>query len=472
MKGLFQSNLGKKDEGLELVRQGLKLNLKSHVCWHVYGLLHRADRNYEEALKCFRNALRFHPDNSQIMRDLAVLQTQMRQYSALCDTRYQLLVLRPALKMSWIGLAVAYHLDGRHHQAVGVIDALLEGFPLPDGGTGQPSDNTHTELVLYKTMILEESGSLQAALHALESPHLSPAPGSQVLQKKASLLLSLERFSESLNVYHALLQSNGDSKEALIGYVKCRLRLDPTLPALHVIKSLLDAHPKSLLLRSALLSLAGPDDLSALLEQHVLPMVRRGIPNSFNMVRHMYERKELLPSLASFINVLLEEIRAAPADCSSSCWLRLMVAQHFSLIGKHTEAIFHMEAAAKVESGCPEFFLYYAKILRRAGCLDKAADCMDSARRMDLSDRCLNSATVKYFLRAGRIDRAKELVTLFLKKNDMETQLNDLVEMQAIWFSYEMGLAFQQKGDHRKAVEYFGHILKVIWRRGSCVYRV
>jgi N-alpha-acetyltransferase 15/16, NatA auxiliary subunit len=39
MKGLTLSNMGpeKKEEAYELVRRGLKADLKSHVCWHVYG---------------------------------------------------------------------------------------------------------------------------------------------------------------------------------------------------------------------------------------------------------------------------------------------------------------------------------------------------------------------------------------------------------------------------------------------------
>jgi len=40
MKGLIlsvQEKAGVKPEAYELVRRGLKNNLKSHVCWHVYG---------------------------------------------------------------------------------------------------------------------------------------------------------------------------------------------------------------------------------------------------------------------------------------------------------------------------------------------------------------------------------------------------------------------------------------------------
>lgn len=52
----------------------LQNDLKSHVCWHVYGLLYRSDREYREAIKCYRNALRIDPDNIEILRDLSLLQ--------------------------------------------------------------------------------------------------------------------------------------------------------------------------------------------------------------------------------------------------------------------------------------------------------------------------------------------------------------------------------------------------------------
>lgn len=46
--------------------------------WHVYGLLQRSDKKYDEAIKCYRNALKLDKDNLQILRDLSLLQIQMR----------------------------------------------------------------------------------------------------------------------------------------------------------------------------------------------------------------------------------------------------------------------------------------------------------------------------------------------------------------------------------------------------------
>ena len=37
-------------------------------------LLYRSDREYDEAIKCYKNALRMDPGNLTVMRDLALLQ--------------------------------------------------------------------------------------------------------------------------------------------------------------------------------------------------------------------------------------------------------------------------------------------------------------------------------------------------------------------------------------------------------------
>lgn len=59
MKGLVLTHMGRREEGIELVRKGVRLDLTSHICWHVYGLIHKGEKNYEEALKCYTQALRF-----------------------------------------------------------------------------------------------------------------------------------------------------------------------------------------------------------------------------------------------------------------------------------------------------------------------------------------------------------------------------------------------------------------------------
>ena len=59
MKGLILNCLNRKEEAYDHVRKGLRNDLTSHVCWHVFGLLQRSDRKYDEAIKAYRNALRW-----------------------------------------------------------------------------------------------------------------------------------------------------------------------------------------------------------------------------------------------------------------------------------------------------------------------------------------------------------------------------------------------------------------------------
>ena len=57
-----------------------------------------------------------------ILRDAAHLQTQLRLYDGLVETRHTLLRLRPQLRQNWIALAVAYHLSGNLAEAKSVLE--------------------------------------------------------------------------------------------------------------------------------------------------------------------------------------------------------------------------------------------------------------------------------------------------------------------------------------------------------------
>lgn len=54
MKGLILNCMGKHEEAMEIVKRGLTSNLKSHICWHVFGLVQRSDKKYDEAMKAYK----------------------------------------------------------------------------------------------------------------------------------------------------------------------------------------------------------------------------------------------------------------------------------------------------------------------------------------------------------------------------------------------------------------------------------
>lgn len=56
-----------------------------------------------------------------------------------------------------------------------------------------------------------------------------------------------------------------------------------------------------------------------------------------------------------------------------------------------------------------------AMVLKRAGDALGAAQAMEEARLLDGQDRFLNGKAAKYWLRAGEVKRAEELVAMFTK---------------------------------------------------------
>src|SRR3569833_3362076 len=63
MKALILNGQGKTEEAFALGKEALTIDMKSHICWHVYGLLYRTNKNFEEAIKAYRFALRLEPES-------------------------------------------------------------------------------------------------------------------------------------------------------------------------------------------------------------------------------------------------------------------------------------------------------------------------------------------------------------------------------------------------------------------------
>lgn len=103
MKGLVYNSMGEKDKAYELAKLGVRYNIKSAVCWHVYGMIYRSDKNYKEAIKCFQMAVRFNPNNLQIVRELSVLQIQIRDMPGFTASRLDLVRQQGGLRSNWLG---------------------------------------------------------------------------------------------------------------------------------------------------------------------------------------------------------------------------------------------------------------------------------------------------------------------------------------------------------------------------------
>lgn len=209
MKALILNAQGKTEEAFALGKEAVNVDFKSHICWHVYGLLYRTNKNFPEAIKAYKMALRHEPESAQIQRDLAILQIQMRDYEGYVQSRNAMLQARPQLRQNWTGLAIAHHLAGDLSQAENMLKTFEETLKTPPPKT----DLEHAEAVMYRNTIIAETGDIQAALDHLESACKQNLDRLAYLEARAGYLAKLGRKEDAAKAYRALLDRNPDHTE-------------------------------------------------------------------------------------------------------------------------------------------------------------------------------------------------------------------------------------------------------------------
>lgn len=209
MKALIINQQGKTDEAFALGKVALMADMKSHICWHVYGLLYRHQKNFEEAIKAYKSALKLEPDSLQIQRDLAFLQIQMRDYQGYVQSRTAMLQARSQVRQNWTALAVAHHLAGDPAQAEKVLTTYEESLK------SKPSkgDYENSEAIMYKNSVIAEQGDYKRALDHLKSAAKHNLDRLAVQELRAEYIAKLGEKEEAAKAYRALLSRNPEHPE-------------------------------------------------------------------------------------------------------------------------------------------------------------------------------------------------------------------------------------------------------------------
>ncbi|KAK6148894.1 hypothetical protein DH2020_016419 [Rehmannia glutinosa] len=401
-------------------------DLKSHVCWHVYGLLYRSDREYREAIKCYRNALRIDPDNIEILRDLSLLQAQMRDLEGFVETRQQLLTLKPNHRMNWIGFAVAQHLNFNGSKAVDILEAY-EGTLEDD----YPPDNErceHGEMLLYKISLLEECGLVERALQELHKKDSKIVDKLSYKEQEVSLLEKLGLFDEGEELYKKLLSMNPDNYRYYEGLQRCmglykangQYSSDEIdrLEALYV--SLSKQYNRSSAVKRIPLDFLSAEKFRLAAENYIRPFLTKA---------------DILEQLILEMEHSLKETGGYPGRRG-----------HYDVaLRKIDEAIDHTPTVI-------DLYSVKSRILKHAGDSVAAAALADEARCMDLADRYVNSECVKRMLQADQVALAEKTAVLFTKDGE---QHNNLHDMQCMWYELASGESYLRQGDLGRALKKF-----------------
>ena len=124
MKALIMSHQKDKKPAYDLIKQAIFQNMKSFTCWNIFAIMNKKDKNYDDAINCYLNAIKYDSENQNVLRELAMLQIQQRDYEGHANTRKLMLQQKPSLNNSWIAFAIANHLKKDYKMAKRIIDTF------------------------------------------------------------------------------------------------------------------------------------------------------------------------------------------------------------------------------------------------------------------------------------------------------------------------------------------------------------
>ncbi|KAL8808631.1 MAG: hypothetical protein Q9200_004175 [Gallowayella weberi] len=483
MKALIINAQGNSDEAFVLCKVALKNAMKSHVCWHVYGLLWRCVKNYEEAIKAYKFALKLEPDSQQILRDLALLQMQMRDYDGYIKSRRIILQSvgprgkNSTSRQNWTALAVAQHLAGDLYDAEKSLTTFEETLRSPPS----KSDNEHSEAVLYKNTIIAETGETERALDHLEVIFKNNLDRTAVMETRAKYLLQLDRKQEAEKAYRALLERNTDCREY---YEGLRAALSLKESDSESLKALYDEYakksPRSDTPRRVPLDFLQGEEFREAADQYLQQMLHKGVPSTFANIKALYSDSAKRDTIQGLVESYLEGTHAPltngtserqidgeqnPASKQSRFEMSVLyfLAQHYNYhrsqnLAKAMELI---DRAIEAEPEDVNLHMTKARIWKHRGNSSKASETMEKARSLDERDRYINTKAAKYQLRNDENEAANTNMGRFTKKDAFGGPLGDLIEMQCMWYITEDGESYLRQGK-----------LGLALKRFMCVYDI
>jgi len=469
MKGLTLNCLGRKEEAYDFVRRGLRNDLKSHVCWHVFGLLQRSDKKYDEAIKCYRNALKWDSENIQILRDLSLLQIQMRDLEGYKETRYQLFHLRPTQRASWIGFAMSYHLLKDYDVALKLIEEFRK--------TQQKNayDYEHSELLLYQNMVIQESGDIQGALDHLEKYKEAICDKVTWLETKGRLKLEKENFGAAADIFRGLVDRNPEN-HSYYKYLLKATKAEGVEEQLALYEEYKAKFPKAQSPQRLQLDVARGPAFKQLLDAYMQKALRKGIPPLFVDLKPLYkdsdkvkivedlclsyEKNLTCPETGSFDG----EPGSAREPATAYLWVLYYMSQHYDYLKDHKKALRLVESAIEHTPTLIELFLLKGKVHKHMGNMQEAVKCLDEAQSLDTADRYINCKCAKYMLRASMVPEAEAMCQKFTREGVSATE--NLNEMQCMWFQTECAYAFKRIGKFgeslKKCIEVDRHFTEIM----------
>ncbi|CAD8097828.1 unnamed protein product [Paramecium primaurelia] len=433
LKAIFMYYNEEREAGLALAYQAVLKNLASDFCWHIYGLIQKAEKNYIQAVKCFIQAINKGEENLQLIRDTANLSIHIRDFEGNSWLRQKLLNSKPGMVVNWIAFIFSQHLVSNYASAFNAIK-LTEDVIKKD--TQNPIKKVEiNEFKLYQIQLAIEAKDFQRA--------------KQYLHDFKNDITDLVSFYELEYDFYIKI---GDNVNA-IQSVKQLLELQPQNWKYY--QMLQKADPQvdlsiydNTLVKGRLLAQKEKESFQNSFLQFIDPFFQKSLPSLFREIKHLYTDPNKIEIMKTSFETYLNK---SPIE---QLWAMMLLSQHFYQIKDYNKSLEFINQAIEHTTTLPELYLIKAKVLKKLQQFKEAYEQADRARQLDLADRYLNNQTIKYALQANMIVLSQDLLSLFLKDG------SDPYELQMIWFELNIGRTLLRLNYLGPALQQFNLIFK------------
>jgi tetratricopeptide (TPR) repeat protein len=462
-----------------------------------------------EAIKAYKQALRMDADNLQILRDLSLLQIQMRDLSGFVVTRNSILSLKPTSQQHWLAFALSKHLQGDLEGALQVIDIYLG--TLAEGSPELERKYQPSELQMYKALLLLDKGDAKATLAHLDSCQRIVVDRGAWLWYRMQCYFAMEEWEEARKVCLLLLQRGATEDYRVHAAYQCAVLELPFVSHYTGMDTVattqvLTVEQKDLLLqlyrndlreefpRSAaiaripltlLLDTSKSDGLTKPLDQYIRKRLIKGVPSlamdlSSLLLMADDENKyytratdpadikshSVFAHVNSMVEKYIENLQACQnfdtadteeQDPSIIFWAWFLQVGWLEISGDYAKALEVLTIKCLEHTPTAvDAYEVQARLLSKAGDKQAAVEAIDKGRDLDQQDRYMNNQTTKYMLQANQPETALERIGLFTNNDENTSPDKTLYDMQCSWYELELADCLARQGNYGKSLTKFG----------------
>jgi N-alpha-acetyltransferase 15/16, NatA auxiliary subunit len=483
--------------------------------------LHRSDHDYNEAIKAYKQALKVEPQNLQILRDLSMLQIQLRDTTGFAITRNTLLTIKPNAKINWMAFALARHMSGDLPGAINVIDIYLG--TLTEGSSDLGRSYESSELAMYKNSIIAEiPNNYMAALEHLDTCETIVVDRGAWLLKRLEYELKLQQYQNAQQTIYQLFDRGMTENHTIHSLLMCqllqindsklidevlRLRGTQTLatyiPLTEEQKQIIyqayqndlqNMYPKSYAIQRIPITVMDDEQFRHHIDIRCRKDLRRGVPSLCHELKsylwtlnettnrfvrttdpvdiHVHVKYQMFVQLVdAYIHNLEscskfsmtngvngETNEDAEEEPSTLFWAWYLRAGLHEMVGQYAKGLEFIEKCIHHTPTSVDAYELKASLLKQCGNIVAAVQCLDYGRDLDRADRYLNNQTTKYMLQANMEQEALQRISMFTRHEGNPEQ--NLYDMQCSWYELELAACHGRKMEYGKSLKKYHAVIQ------------